>query len=172
MLVPDLYYRQGRIRTDYRDEHGRAISLKNLTAEQQEAVLAPQKKLSDAMTVEDTGAILKFLDRQADAKPGPIGGFVKIAGENGIEATAPIEKQFESKPWYLKSAVLVAGVTCNILLAIVLFTAAYAIGMPVASDHGTPTVTSIVAGSPSAKRNRAAHESFAATPALVMPLLN
>ncbi len=81
----------------------------------------------------------------------PIGGFVKIAGENGIEGTSPIEKQFESKPWYLKSAVLVAGVVCNILLAIVLFTAAYAIGMPVASDHGTPTVVSIVAGSPSAK---------------------
>jgi regulator of sigma E protease len=83
----------------------------------------------------------------------PIGGFVKIAGENGIEGSVPVERQFESKPWYLKSAVLVAGVTCNILLAIVLFTAAYTIGMPVASDHGTPTVVSIVAGSPSAKSN-------------------
>lgn len=80
----------------------------------------------------------------------PIGGFVKIAGENGIENTTPVSKQFESKPWYLKSAVLVAGVVCNILLAIVLFTAAYTIGMPVASDHGTPTVVSIVGGSPSA----------------------
>lgn len=83
----------------------------------------------------------------------PIGGFVKIAGENGLEdgSVAPIEKQFESKPWYLKSAVLVAGVICNVLLAIVLFTAAYAIGMPVASDHGTPTVVSVVSDSPSAK---------------------
>ena len=46
-LVPDFYYRQGRIRADYRDEHGHAISLKNLTPEQQEAVLAPQRKLAD-----------------------------------------------------------------------------------------------------------------------------
>ncbi len=81
----------------------------------------------------------------------PIGGFVKIAGEDGTEHGIPFEKQFESKPWYLKSIVLVAGVVCNILLAIVLFTAAYTIGMPVASDHGTPTVVSIVSGSPSEK---------------------
>jgi regulator of sigma E protease len=81
----------------------------------------------------------------------PIGGFVKIAGENGVETTTPIDKQFESKPWYLKSAVLVAGVVCNVLLAIVLFTTAYNIGIPVASTTGTPTVVSIVAGSASAK---------------------
>jgi regulator of sigma E protease len=81
----------------------------------------------------------------------PIGGFVKIAGENGIESTTPLNKQFESKPWYVKSAVLVAGVICNVLLAIVLFTAAYTIGIPVASTQGTPTVVSIVPNSPSAK---------------------
>ncbi len=90
----------------------------------------------------------------------PIGGFVKIAGEDGLEQTAPVEKQFESKPWYLKSAVLVAGVICNILLAIVLFTAAYAIGMPVASDHGTATVVSVVANSPSAKSGLAVGDTI------------
>ncbi len=81
----------------------------------------------------------------------PIGGFVKIAGENGIEGDVPLEKQFETKAWYLKSVVLVAGVVCNVLLAILLFTAAYTIGMPVASDHGTPTVVSVVSNSASAK---------------------
>jgi regulator of sigma E protease len=81
----------------------------------------------------------------------PIGGFVKIAGENGLETAVPLNRQFETKPWYLKSAVLVAGVACNILLAIILFTVAYGIGIPVASDHGTPTVVSIVSNSPSAK---------------------
>ena len=43
VLVPDFYYRQGRIRTNYRDEKGNAISLKNLTPEQQAAVLEPQR---------------------------------------------------------------------------------------------------------------------------------
>lgn len=81
----------------------------------------------------------------------PIGGFVKIAGENGAETGIAPSKQFESKPWYLKSAVLVAGVVCNVLLAIILFTASYAIGIPVTSDTGTPTITTIVPGSPSEK---------------------
>ncbi|MGB6937281.1 MAG: dienelactone hydrolase family protein [Xanthobacteraceae bacterium] len=49
VLVPDLYYRQGRIRTDYRDERGNAISLKLLSPEQRASVLGPQQKLADAM---------------------------------------------------------------------------------------------------------------------------
>ncbi len=88
-LVPDFYYRQGRIRTDYRDEHGRAISLKNLTPEQQAAVLAPQQKLADSMVVDDTGAILEFLDGHSDVKRGPIGGFgYCMGGRHVLQAAA------------------------------------------------------------------------------------
>jgi carboxymethylenebutenolidase len=88
-LVPDFYYRQGRIRTDYRDEHGHAISLKNLTPEQQETVLAPQRNLADSMVIQDTGAILQFLDAQADVKPGPIGGFgYCMGGRQVLQAAA------------------------------------------------------------------------------------
>jgi carboxymethylenebutenolidase len=75
VLVPDFYYRQGRIRTDYRDEHGNAISLKKLTPEQQAAVLEPQRKLADQMVVEDTGAVLRFLNTQSDVNKGAVGGF-------------------------------------------------------------------------------------------------
>jgi regulator of sigma E protease len=82
----------------------------------------------------------------------PIGGFVKIAGENGIDESIPASKQFDTKPWYLKSFVLVAGVVCNILLAIMLFTAAYALGMPAIVEGGTPTVVTVVPES-------AAHEA-------------
>ncbi|MBP6904451.1 MAG: site-2 protease family protein [Candidatus Pacebacteria bacterium] len=78
----------------------------------------------------------------------PIGGFVKIAGENGAENTVPYERQFESKPWYIKSIVLVAGVVCNFVLGLVLFTIAYTIGMPGMTPTGTPTVIGVVAGSP------------------------
>lgn len=70
----------------------------------------------------------------------PIGGFVKIAGENGIDESLPASKQFDTKPWYLKAVVLVAGVVCNVLLAFVLFTAAHLIGMPSQVEGGTPTV--------------------------------
>jgi regulator of sigma E protease len=74
----------------------------------------------------------------------PIGGFVKIAGENGTEANVPYERQFESKSWYIKSLVLLAGVIMNFVLAVVLFTAAYAIGLPGITPKGTPTVISVV----------------------------
>lgn len=73
----------------------------------------------------------------------PFGGFVKISGENGLDAGKDISRQFESKPWYAQAIVLVAGVVCNILLAILLFTAAYTIGTPSISDTGAPTVVSI-----------------------------
>lgn len=78
----------------------------------------------------------------------PIGGFVKIAGENGLETTVPKERQFESKSWYIKSLVLVAGVIMNFVLAVVLFAAAYTIGLPGITNTGTPTVISVVDGSP------------------------
>ncbi|MCC7436598.1 site-2 protease family protein [Candidatus Nomurabacteria bacterium] len=78
----------------------------------------------------------------------PFGGFVKIAGENGLEDKTPVDKQFESKPWYKQSIVLVAGVVCNILLAILLFTISFSIGTPTVSDNGTPTVLHVSKDSP------------------------
>ncbi len=81
----------------------------------------------------------------------PIGGFVKIAGENGLETNVPKERQFDYKPWYLKSIVLVAGVVCNVLLAFVLFTISYTVGLPGVTPDGTPTVVSVVSGSPTEK---------------------
>jgi regulator of sigma E protease len=81
----------------------------------------------------------------------PIGGFVKIAGENGIEEGVPPEQQFDAKPWYLKAIVLVAGVTMNIVLALVLFTAAYLLGMPTSVQGGTPTIVSVSADAPAGR---------------------
>jgi regulator of sigma E protease len=78
----------------------------------------------------------------------PFGGFVKIAGENGVDDNKPHDRQFEAKPWWKQSIVLVAGVVCNILLAIVLLTASYSMGTPTLSDTGTPTVLHITKGSP------------------------
>ncbi len=81
----------------------------------------------------------------------PIGGFVKIAGENGLDDDTPTERQFESKPWYLKAFVLVAGVVMNFVLALVLFTLAYSLGMPTATKGGTPTVVAVTPQSPAQK---------------------
>ncbi len=63
----------------------------------------------------------------------PIGGFVRMPGENGDINDA--EGKYDAGSFAAKSAgkriiVLVAGVTMNVLLAMVLFTIAYGLGEP------------------------------------------
>ena len=77
----------------------------------------------------------------------PIGGFVRMPGENG-DVLDP-DGNYDPYSFAAKSAgkrvvVLVAGVTMNFLLAIVLFMAAYGFGEP----KLLPQVGKVVAGSP------------------------
>jgi carboxymethylenebutenolidase len=62
VIVPDFYYRQGRVRHDYRDERNRAISLERLDEQQKETVRSSLRQLTDAMVVEDTRSLVEFLD--------------------------------------------------------------------------------------------------------------
>lgn len=84
----------------------------------------------------------------------PIGGFVRIYGENAVDAaadaavgTAP-EGSFTSKSKWAQAAVLVAGVTMNILLAWVLLTAAFMIGVPtqVTEEDAGPNASLTIQG--------------------------
>ncbi len=81
----------------------------------------------------------------------PIGGFVRMRGENG-EASGPDgtrdPRSFAAKPAGIRIIVLLAGVTMNVLLAIVLFTTAEAIGRVV--DY-QPILGQIESGSPAAQ---------------------
>lgn len=58
----------------------------------------------------------------------PIGGFVKIAGENGENAQDP--GSFASKGFWPRFAVLIAGVTMNVLFAWLVVMVAVGIGLP------------------------------------------
>jgi len=63
----------------------------------------------------------------------PIGGFVRMPGENGEvtdENGRYDPRSFGAKPASKRAIVLVAGVTMNLLLALILLTAAEAIGRP------------------------------------------
>jgi len=64
----------------------------------------------------------------------PIGGFVRIFGEDPTQEhytdAAGNERSFVSKPRYIQAAVLVAGVTMNILLAFVLYVIVFMMGAP------------------------------------------
>lgn len=61
----------------------------------------------------------------------PLGGFVQIKGEDNRE-TGP--DSFSSKPIWQKAIVLAAGVTMNIILAAILFSVGYTVGLPMLTD--------------------------------------
>lgn len=67
----------------------------------------------------------------------PIGGFVRIYGENGVEQDATLDttRAFAYRPRILQAIVLVAGVTMNILFAWALYTTSYTIGVPTIVDE-------------------------------------
>ncbi len=64
----------------------------------------------------------------------PIGGFVKIKGEEG-EATGP--DSFSQKKLWQRSIIVAAGVVMNFLLTIVLLSIGFGIGIPTALDGAT-----------------------------------
>ncbi|PIZ93293.1 MAG: RIP metalloprotease RseP [Candidatus Magasanikbacteria bacterium CG_4_10_14_0_2_um_filter_41_10] len=62
----------------------------------------------------------------------PLGGFVKIKGENGELASE--SDSFGAKPFWKKGSVLIAGVTMNVVLAAVLLSIGFTIGLPADRD--------------------------------------
>lgn len=77
----------------------------------------------------------------------PIGGFVKIYGENGEGRELKDERAFWAKPPWQRAIVLVAGVVMNFILGVVLFSVVYSfLGVPARIDG--VKVVDIVSGSP------------------------
>lgn len=66
----------------------------------------------------------------------PLGGFVKIKGESGDRRGD--DDSFASKPAWKRFAVLIAGVTMNFILAAVLLSAGFMLGLPTALDEDLP----------------------------------
>lgn len=63
----------------------------------------------------------------------PVGGFVKIKGENGEEETA--SDSFGSKPIWQRNLILAAGVTMNVVLCVLLLSVTFMIGTPGLADQ-------------------------------------
>jgi carboxymethylenebutenolidase len=88
-LVPDFYYRQGKVRSTFVNDKGERISLNRLSKEDQDKVLVPARKLTDTMVVEDSGAILQFLRGGAEpVKPGAVGSIGYCMGGRHVMAVA------------------------------------------------------------------------------------
>ena len=88
-MVPDFYYRQGKVRSTFINDKGERISLNRLSREDQDKVLAPARKLTDAMVVEDSGAILQFLrSGREPVKPDAVGSIGYCMGGRHVLCVA------------------------------------------------------------------------------------
>jgi len=66
----------------------------------------------------------------------PIGGFVKITGENGEDKTDP--KSLVNKPIWKRATILSAGVIMNVILAAIIIITGLMLGLPQTIDDSTP----------------------------------
>lgn len=77
----------------------------------------------------------------------PIGGYVKIYGENreeGEDVTFDSARSFHARPKWAQAIVLLAGITMNILFAWLLFSTTLLIGVPQAVDETTASDKAIL----------------------------
>jgi regulator of sigma E protease len=82
----------------------------------------------------------------------PLGGYVKMAGDNPEEARSGAPDEFLSKSKWERFQVLIMGPTMNILLALVLTTVVlYRGGQVPAYQDEPPVVGAVAAGSPAAQ---------------------
>jgi carboxymethylenebutenolidase len=87
-MVPDLYHRQGRVRNEWRNERNQMISMHNLDPERQRQAMVPLQNLSNAMVIEDTAALLEFIDHGEPVRPGGIGSIGYCMGGRHVLCVA------------------------------------------------------------------------------------
>jgi carboxymethylenebutenolidase len=87
-LVPDFYHREGKVRHEFRDEHNRMISLSALDEARRQAVVAPGRRLSNQMVVDDTGGILEFLRSGEPVRDGGVGAIGYCMGGRHVLCVA------------------------------------------------------------------------------------
>src|SRR3989441_11064046 len=84
----------------------------------------------------------------------PLGGYVKMAGENPTDEITGAEHEFLSKPKWQRFLVAAAGPAMNVILAIVLLTGLYVYGTDVPEFMiMKATVEGVEPGSPADKAN-------------------
>jgi regulator of sigma E protease len=82
----------------------------------------------------------------------PLGGYVRLAGENPAEERTGAPDELMSKPRWQRFFIFVAGPAMNLVLAFVLVWGLYTVGMPVEAYTRQPaTVAGVVPKSPAEK---------------------
>lgn len=86
-LVPNLYYREGRVRQAIHGPDGKMVSFDRLDAAEQQRVLGPLSRLTNAMVIQDA-LRLRDMVREAGLARGPMGTIGYCMGGRFVLALA------------------------------------------------------------------------------------
>jgi len=125
--------------TDVKLDDGREIIREKIVDHTEETEEISQKKRWNIFFRNSSKAKLHHTIYSINAIP--IGGFVKIKGEQGDHAKE--QDSFASKPIWKRAFVLSSGVTMNFILAFVLISIGFMIGLPTMLDAGLPAQATI-----------------------------
>jgi carboxymethylenebutenolidase len=87
-IVPDLYYREGKKRFDTMGPDGKSLSVHLLDAAVRDEAVAVSRRLTDAMAIRDTSAIIQFLSGEAQISTAAMGGVGYCMGGRQVVAVA------------------------------------------------------------------------------------
>ena len=96
-VLPNFWYRRGRVRYEFRDENGRMRSLITLPKAVQDEIRDNARLVTDRMAMADIGLVLTFLDAEPMARKGPKGtvGYC-LGGRLSLAAAAEFPDQFRA----------------------------------------------------------------------------
>lgn len=96
-IMPNFWYRRGPVRYEFRDARGRMLSLDALPQEKQDEIRGNARQISDRMAMADIGALLRHLQAEPMARPGPKGsvGYC-LGGRYALQAAAEYPDDFRA----------------------------------------------------------------------------
>ncbi len=96
-IVPNFWYRKGKVRFEYRDANGKMRSMVDLPQAVQDEIHDNANHVTDRMAVADIGSVLKFVDADPAARKGPKGsvGFC-LGGRLSLAAAAEYPDVFRA----------------------------------------------------------------------------
>lgn len=85
-VLPNFWYRRGKVRFEYRDDKGKMLSMKDLSTEAQAELHANMKLVTDTMAMADIKSAMTFAGK-GPVKQGPMGSIgYCLGGRLGMQA--------------------------------------------------------------------------------------
>jgi carboxymethylenebutenolidase len=95
-VVPNFYYRQGKVRFEFRDREGRMMSFEHIPQDAQQRMRGQMRLITDEMAMADLKSVLDFL-RTQPVKPGAKASIgYCLGGRYALQAAAHYPDDFRA----------------------------------------------------------------------------